>query len=282
MRPIIVLGMHRSGTSAVTRAIGLLGAEMGDQDQLHKHHENVALRKVNRALLEAGAGTWDAPPDRGWLDNPPVRNLLGRARTVAGRQFGAAEIAVWKDPRTCLTLPFWLDVFEEPPVFLLIHRHPTEVADSLTSRNHLTREHGYALWERYNADAVAFAAGRPTVVIDYDTLVAEPAESLAAVSSAFQDFGVVLPNDPATTEHGLVAQERHHTAEDSDLLDAQVATPSQVALFTTLRELKGAHPKLTLPDALPAPDPSSSALFEDVRRRKRARAAKRSARTADE
>lgn len=275
MKPIIVLGMHRSGTSAVTRAIGHLGAEMGDERRIHKHHENIPLRKVNQRLLTLGEGTWDAPPAPGWLDEPAARGLLDHARQVVARQFGSADLAVWKDPRTCLTAPFWFDVFEEPPVLLLIHRHPTEVADSLTSRNSFGRGHGYALWERYNADALRFAAGRPTVVVAYDTLVTDPETSLARMRTAFADFGAELTNDPAITEHGLVAQERHHTAGDRDTVDTEVATPAQRELFALLRDLDGAHAKLTLPLGLPDPHPLSLELLEHVRQARLARAARR-------
>lgn len=275
MKAIIVLGMHRSGTSAVTRAIGLLGAEMGGETLRQRLYENVALRHANEALFDLGTGTWDAPPKPGWLDSAELAEPLKRARRTVAEQFSAADLAVWKDPRTCLTVPFWLDVFDEPPVFLLIHRHPTEVADSLTSRNRLGRGHGYAIWERYNADALRAVQGHPTVVLEYGALVTDPVGSLQGLSRALAEFGAKLANDPATTEHGLVAQERHHTAVESDVVDREIATPSQHDLFALLRDMNGVHEHLTLPRPVPTVHPLSLELLELARRDRLAKRVRR-------
>lgn len=264
MKPIIVLGMHRSGTSAITRAIGLLGAAMGEETRLRQHWENVRLRKINQRLLTMGRGSWDAPPEPEWLESQQVRKVLVDARKAVAEEFGGTEVMVWKDPRTCLTVPFWLEVFDDAPAFLLIHRHPTEVADSLSSRDGLGRGHGYAVWERYNADALRAVRGRPTVVVEYDSLVASPVESLAQVTTALASFGIELPNDPSTTEHGLVAQRRHHLTADS--IDAEIATPSQRHLHHLLRELTGTHAELTLTRTLPSAHPLSVELLALARR----------------
>lgn len=272
MKPIIVLGMHRSGTSAVTHAIGRLGAALGDETRMKKHYENIPLRKVNHDLLAVGDGTWDAPPAPGWLDTAPARRLASRGRQKVRQQFADADVLVWKDPRTCLTLPFWFDVFDEPPVFLFIYRHPTEVADSLKSRNKFGRGHGYALWERYNADALSSIDGFPTIVVEYGALVTDPEESLKAIAAALADFGAELPNDPTSTDHGLVAQERHHTAGDLEAIDGEVATSSQLELFRLLREIDGAHGQLKLPRPVPSPHPLSVELLDLVRRNRLARA----------
>lgn len=258
---IIVLGMHRSGTSAVTRAIGLLGAAMGDEKRMRKHWENLPLRKVNERLFAAGKGTWDAPPDAAWLSSRRARELVDQARETVADQFGSADLAVWKDPRTCVTVPFWLDVFDEPPVFLLIHRHPTEVADSLTARDKLGRGHGYAIWERYNADALRSVQGRPTVVLEYDALLTDPVGSLELLRTAFAGFGVRLPHDPAVTEHGLVAQRRHHLTDSADAADSETATVSQHELFALLRRMNGAHARLTLDRPVPEQHPLSLELL---------------------
>lgn len=256
---IIVLGMHRSGTSAVTRAIGLLGASMGPASQLRKHWENVVLREVNDRVLAAGGGSWDVPPPAGWLDEPAVLALRDDARAELTAQLGGSSPVVWKDPRTCLTLPFWRDLLDVEPVHLLIHRHPGEVAASLAARNSFGEGLGHALWERYNADALRAAAGATTVVLDYGQLLAEPVRALELVVEAFADAGVRLPGRAATTDHGLVAQERHHTVAGDQVLSA-VATPSQHELFALLRALHGAHDPLVVP-ALQPTHPLSAELL---------------------
>jgi hypothetical protein len=260
MKWIIVLGMHRSGTSAFTRAVSTLGASMGEAAHLQKHWENIPMRRMNEKVLVTGGGKWDSPPDPTWLKSPEVNALVDRARALVNREYVEADAAVWKDPRTCLTVPFWLDVLPGDPVFLFIYRHPSEVAASLHTRNGFGLGHGYALWERYNADALAAVEGRPTVVLDYATLLTEPVEALVQVSSALKSFGLDLPGDPETADHGLVAQERHHTADEPDEL-AAIATPSQQALFSLLGDVRGVHQQLVLPQPVPEPNPLSVELL---------------------
>ena len=60
---------------------------------------------------------------------------------------------VWKDPRTCLTLPFWVEVLDETPLVVLLNRHPVEIASSAEKRNQLSRGHAFAVWERFLGDA---------------------------------------------------------------------------------------------------------------------------------
>ena len=88
---------------------------------------------------------------------------------------------VWKDPRTCMTLPFWLEVFDEEPVVVFIHRHPVEVASSAETRNQVTRGHGFAIWERFNGDAIENSVGLPTVVLEYEPLVEDPIGTMTAL-----------------------------------------------------------------------------------------------------
>jgi hypothetical protein len=180
MKPIVILGMHRSGTSATTRALGLLGASMGPLEDMGKFWENQPMRRVNEALLEAFGGGWECPPPMpdGWVESPEARAVLPLARDTLEAEYGGAKVMVWKDPRTCITLPFWRQLFDEEPVVVFIHRHPVEVAGSLLTRNGLSRGHAFAVWERFNADALASSVGSPTVTLRYVPLVEDPITSM--------------------------------------------------------------------------------------------------------
>lgn len=286
MRLIVVLGMHRSGTSALTRALAALGAALGPLGQLHQNSENVALRAVNERLLDIGGGTWDAPPARGWLEAPAARAAVVQARETVAEQLGPADPVTrngpvaWKDPRTSVTVPFWLDVLDGDAVFVLVHRHPGEVAASLGVRSSLGRGHSHALWERYNADALTDLAGRPTYIQPYSQLVAEPEVSLASLHGALQRFGVALPVHPSTAEHGLAAAQRHHRAAAQEAVDADVATASQQELLGVLGELAGAHDALSLPRPLLAPHPLSVEVLDLARRVRMDRRLRRAARAS--
>lgn len=271
---IVVLGMHRSGTSAIARAVGRLGASLGPASMLGRHAENIPMRRLNDSLLKLGHGTWDAPPRREWLDDPRVRAETASGRALVAQQFGDAELLAWKDPRTCLTMPFWMEVFDPPVLFLFIHRHPTEVAASLTARNGFPAAAGFAIWERYNADAVRAIAGHPTMVLEYSALLAEPVDALNRTRDAFASAGVVLPNDPATTDHGLTPDARQHSAAEPEALP-DIATPSQRALFDMLRELDGPHLAVQLAHPLPEPHPLSVEIMSVAAALRRSRQAVR-------
>jgi len=264
VRTIIVLGMHRSGTSAIARALGRLGAETGAPDQLGHLVEHRGLRSVNRQLISRAGGTWDGPPPGAhWLDDPHLERFDARAAEAMRAAFEDADVVVWKDPRTCLTLPRWLPHLGDRPVAVIIHRHPVEVAASLEVRNRMGASLSFAVWERYNAEALRHAAGLPAFVVEYSQTVNEPRESIVALAEALATWGVTLPNDPRTTDVGLVATGRHHQADLVDRFDHPDATPSQLALFEHLRRLGGAH-DLLIPPA-PAPEPSQASV--DLMRR---------------
>lgn len=149
---IVVLGMHRSGTSFITRAINLLGARVGDHLLGEKETnpagfwEHKHPLRINRNLLEMSGGRWDDPPND--VEAGPVSKLEAKlflARLHAGRE----TTAVWKDPRTLLTFPVWRrEMVNYVPVF--IFRHPAAVASSLRRRNGFPREKSLTLWSKYN------------------------------------------------------------------------------------------------------------------------------------
>lgn len=264
MKPLLVLGMLRSGTSATTRALGLLGASMGPESSMGMFWENQPMRRVNRGLLDAFGGDWESPPalPDGWVRSPEAQALLPQAQATLAAEFGAAPVMVWKDPRTCITLPFWREVLDEEPIVVFIHRHPVEVARSAETRNQLTRGHGFAVWERFNADAITNSVGLPTVVLEYEPLVEDPIGTMTALVGTLASWGVDLPNDPGTTDMELTPKRRHHQADVGSVFDDPLATESQRDLFALLREVDGVSDRFTLPRPAPTAHPLSVELLE--------------------
>jgi hypothetical protein len=262
MNVIVILGMHRSGTSGLTRALGLLGASLGPPENLGKHWESRVMRRPNEDLLEAFGGGWDCPPQmpEGWVQSAVAQHVEPSAR-VAFAEFGSPDVLVWKDPRTCTTLPFWLEHFDGPPRIVFVHRHPVEVADSLTTRNELSRAHGFALWERFNHAALQNAAGFPTVAVPYLRLIEEPVATMRTVVDALAGWGVTLPNAPESTDLELTAQRRHHSTGADDVFDDPTATDSQRELFTALRALPVVSDSFA-PPAVPPASPLSDEILD--------------------
>src|SRR5438128_732386 len=113
--PVCIAGMHRSGGSLITRALYDCGLDLGRPDDLlgpsiqnrEGFWENRRFRDLNEDLLRALGGGWDYPPAPGGWEGDAVQELAAQAVALLD-EFAYHEPWGWKDPRNCLTLPFWL------------------------------------------------------------------------------------------------------------------------------------------------------------------------------
>jgi hypothetical protein len=178
---VLVVGMHRSGTSAVTGALGHLGlAPPVESDRWEPsednpdHFESRALAFHCDKLLERLGGTWDRPPDPDFeWETETGLDLegLGDPAEPASAAFPDVGPVVWKDPRTCLLLPYWLAHLPKPVAAVYIWRSPISVARSLRTRDRLHLADGVALWDRYNRCGLAGLVGVDTYVTRYESIV---------------------------------------------------------------------------------------------------------------
>ncbi|MEO5903480.1 MAG: hypothetical protein ABIQ55_05645, partial [Gemmatimonadaceae bacterium] len=139
-----VLGMHRSGTSALTRIVSALGAYLGPESMLVPpandnptgFWELKSIIDINQSILVRLGGRAMDPPalQEGWELSESVSDLRGRAETLIESEFSAAHFWAWKDPRACLTLPFWQQIVHNMHYVVCVRR-PAEVAASLKRRN---------------------------------------------------------------------------------------------------------------------------------------------------
>ncbi len=203
-RRVVVLGMHRSGTSAVTRILNLLGLALCRQEDLYTewdnpagHWESRSLIRMNERILRVCGGTWQRPPrlDPGWEKHDRVERLRGEARATFAMAYPSDEW-VWKDPRTSLTFPFWQPLIGAAAV-LLVLRDPAAVAASLEHRDLLRSRVAAGLWERYMRSAMQVSAGLPVVVVRFDELIGDPAAGVAKLVRDFARVGVPLVGDQA-------------------------------------------------------------------------------------
>ena len=255
---ITMLGMHRSGTSALARALRSLGASWGTDADFHGEHR--LLRQVNNDLLEAFGGSWDTPPQfpPEWTARPESR-ALDRAAKEAVDQLLLHVPAVWKDPRACLTMPFWSPLLPDSPI-VLIFREPREVAGSLATRNKFGLGHSYALWERHNSDALGYAVGRRTVVVSYRELVESPESTLRDLTEALTRWGIAGLRDPGEVDTELRSDSRKHDARD--LPPYTSVTDPQRALLHLLEASRGVHDSFALPEPRPELSPIGLELIE--------------------
>ena len=202
-RLVLVLGMHRSGTSTLARGLRVLGVALG-KNLLPAHpcnpkgfFEDAGLYAFNKALLAQLGLTWRSPeaPDTAALRRlaagPPGVTALSLLREKSAGQ----AIPGLKDPRMSRLLPFWRPVLAASGLrahCCIALRHPESVAHSLWQRDRLDAEHSHALWLAYLLDALEGSAGLPRLLTDYGLLLHRPERQLQRLGH-FLD----LPLDPA-------------------------------------------------------------------------------------
>ncbi|MBI2311653.1 MAG: hypothetical protein HYU77_04025 [Betaproteobacteria bacterium] len=230
-RVIVVLGMHRSGTSAVTRGLQALGIELGDnliptapQENAKGYFEDWDITELNKEVLQAVGLEWSSVglvPDDKW-QGEPLRPLRLKAVETLRRRFGGNRLWGFKDPRTCRVLPFWQGVFEHlglDDAYVIAVRNPLSVARSLATRDGFAPERSYLLWLEHLVDAITYTRGKPRVVVDYDELIGDPDAQLRRIGRALD-----LPCDGAGeaglaeyTEEFLDSALRHSAFFSGDL-----------------------------------------------------------------
>ena len=177
---VVVLGVHRSGTSFLVRALNLAGLWLGEPAQLasiegraksgnpkgnYEHREAVA---INEIILRRSRGAWFNPPPQILGDADDGERIRGFcARLQATRPPEYARWG-WKDPRAVLTLDVWRATLPCRLFAVAAFRHPTAVARSLLTRNRLPLEAGYALWCHYNRQMLRHLETLPHLLVRFD------------------------------------------------------------------------------------------------------------------
>lgn len=239
-RIIVVLGMHRSGTSVITRGLQVLGVDLGDRliggiagNNEKGFWEDAEINDFNNSLLLKLGSGW------GRLNAIDEVALLGTAFAEERNQALALlrgklrsdSIFAFKDPRTAVLLPFWQAIFNDLGLsvsYLVAVRNPMEVAESLHRRDGISLLKGMLLWVKYSLAAVRGTQGMQRVFVAYAEVMQEPRLQLKRISQALD-----LP-DPELNQQGLfeyaeefLSPELRHNVSAVDALLA----PGQIPPF---------------------------------------------------
>lgn len=200
--PIVILGMHRSGTSAVSEAVSRLGVYLGPEDDFYPADANnprgffelrilIGLnhRSLDAFQMDAGSVT---PLPENWLDRPPADEVIEALDSYLRTTFFDRGRWGFKQPITCLLLPVYQEVFRRlgvEPRYILCVRNPIEVASSELNwafgpNTRLLAPLGkraYGVWLRYTLDSLSFCPAADSVVVLYDSLFSRPGEVVDAI-----------------------------------------------------------------------------------------------------
>jgi hypothetical protein len=244
-RGIVVLGMHRSGTSALSGILRLLGFDSGadlvrpNEFNPTGYWENRSVVRLNERILSHLGSSWSdvflLPYQLGRTDLRAV--FEAEARTLLDNALSGKRTWVLKDPRMSVLIDFWLPYLCERNVsFIHVVRHPIEVANSLERRDGFPAERGLLLWFLQNLNAEFFTRGLNRSFINYEDCIRD---WRGALGDAFRqlDLSPVRSFDRATADvERFIAQGRTRQPESVCCVSSGIGCKLVEQAFETLRE----------------------------------------------
>jgi len=191
---ILILGMHRSGTSAITGVLKIMGIGLGAEmmeplpENPKGYFENVTAYNINEKILHSLSSAWDDLLFQKikWLKSDKLAKYQEKIVKMINSEFSKDKIFCIKDPRLCNLLPIWHDALTWVDIDLsciLVLRHPLEVAESLRAREGFSIEKGVLLWIMYMFNAESYSRALRRAVVLYDDVLKDAKIFTERVSS---------------------------------------------------------------------------------------------------
>lgn len=196
-KAVVILGPHRSGTSALARTINLLGADVGSstlpaaKDNITGFWEHSDIVQLNEWILRVSGYSWDVACDgrEPKSNTKGVSDALFSIETILKNDFANSQTWLIKDPRICCLLSLWKPILERlnvKPYYVLLYRSPMAVASSLKKRNGFVLKKGLYLWLSYLFSAEKQTRGKDRLFIEYDDLLSNESENISYLDKFLQ------------------------------------------------------------------------------------------------
>jgi len=226
---LLVLGMHRSGTSALTRVLGLAGATLprhkmapADDNALGFWEPQPIVDAHDRFLKKAGTG-WEAIADYPaaiFTSDEAAACRKSLIALVAG-EYGDASLFILKDPRISRLMPLWRPVLDElgiAPRIVIMVRNPLEICSSLKARSGWSEHRAMLVWLRYMLAAERDTRDLPRCFVGYTQLMRDWRGTVARLSNR---LGIAFPERGTTVEQridGFIRPDLRHHRHRADTL----------------------------------------------------------------
>lgn len=224
---VVVLGMHRAGTSVCTRVLRDLGVALGDRlmtggrGNPGGHYEFLPIVKQHETLFGSIDADWDSPRSvrplpHGFWRSAEVASALDRLKPLVADQL-ASTPGPWgfKDPRTVRFLPLWRRLFDQldvDPIWILAVRDPRAVAASLYRRDGIKTPLGELLWLEHYLDALRNVGARIACIVHYERWFSSPRTQLEELAAA---IGGATDAAMDEAHRAIRAELRHEAPSDN-------------------------------------------------------------------
>jgi hypothetical protein len=225
-KTVVVLGMHRSGTSAVAGTLQILGVDMGtklkkaDQANPKGYFEDELFLKINKAILRDKKLSWDKPP-KSPIKTTSSKNINQLKKYIKSKK----DLWGWKDPRTCLLLGIYAKLVKNIHL-ITVFRNPLEIAKSLEERDGIKIQDGIELTNKYNSlilRQLNLYPKYPKLYISFEEIIACPV-SIAKKIATFLELKITKKNIAAIESlilpTSIIYQERQRMIYE-DLLNTR-------------------------------------------------------------
>ena len=216
---VVILGMHRSGTSLIANILSSAGFYVGEDPDLVKtarqwnrdgYFERWSVVRANNIILHHCGGGWHDPPAE---DDLLKVNMDYRIKDLL-KVYHGHSLALIKDPRMCLTLPVWKRILGNNVRYIHVMRKSKAVAASLKKRDGFSQEKSDYLYQIYNKRIFKYTMGHPVFPIRYDDLFQYPRHEILYKLAAFLEIETDLEKIATQV---VDPQLRHFGKEESDL-----------------------------------------------------------------
>jgi len=191
---VVVLGMHRSGTSAITRGLQVVGVGLGDKlmpplagVNEKGFWEDLEVVDLNVEMLAALKSDWHflSAITSNDVETLRAKGYVDRAAALVNAKLDQNPIYGFKDPRTSKLLPFWVEAFKQigiRPRYVLAIRNPLSIEKSLSKRDLFDPKKSHLLWIDHVVTSLAHAEHERLLVVDYDRLMHDPDSQLSRLA----------------------------------------------------------------------------------------------------
>ena len=244
---VVVLGMHRSGTSAITRGLRMLQVEMGESlipgeegRNAKGYWEDIEINAFNGRLLARLDTSWYGLRhlDKDLFSEAGLDDLRDEAKALLEQKTQNILVFGFKDPRTCILLPFWQPIFSELGLddrYLITLRNPLDVANSLAKRDAFPQQHSFLMWAKHIIGALEFSRGKMRVLVSYDAFLESTKAELKRIAAVL-DLKLIPGESDALREYSetFLTRDLCHSKSSQRAVESCQKAPPFIGLANQL------------------------------------------------